>query len=177
MKRLAIYCGARSGRDDKYRQAAANLASQLAKRGIGIVYGGGHTGLMGVVADAALAAGGEVIGVIPSTLHDKEVGHTGLSQLIHVKTMHERKATMAQLADGFLALPGGIGTLDELIEIWCWAGLGDHHKPCACFDVDQYWQALFDLLDHIEQEGFAHSSAELARLASPEEVLRWLNLS
>ncbi len=175
--RLAIYCGARLGKHKQYQQAAAQLATHLAQQGIGIVYGGGHTGLMGTIADAALAAGGEVIGVIPHALELREVGHTGLSQMIRVASMHERKAKMAELADGFLALPGGIGTLDELIEIWCWAGLGDHSKPCACYNINHYWQALLDLLQHFEHEGFAHPSGELQRLNSPQQVTEWLKNS
>ncbi len=171
LKRIAIYCGAKAGNSPAYAEAAAQLARTLAEAGIGIVYGGSRNGLMGIVADTALAAGGEVIGVIPDLLNKNEHAHPHLTHLYHVASMHERKALMAQLADGFIALPGGIGTLDELIEIWCWAGMGSHAKPCACLDVNQYWQPLFDLLGHIEQEGFAHGERQLLRSDDPAQLL------
>ena len=171
MQRIAIYCGARSGNDPKYAKAAEQLAHYLAQQGIGIVYGGSNSGLMGIIADTALAAGGEVIGVIPDSLHKREIAHSGLSTLHHVAGMHERKALMAELANAFVALPGGIGTLDELIEIWCWAGMGAHSKPCACYEVDNYWQPLFDLLSHVQQEGFAHGERQLLRASTPEQLL------
>lgn len=170
MKRVAIYCGSRPGNDAKYAQAAHELASWLAAQGIGIVYGGSITGLMGIVADSALAAGGEVIGVIPDWLNKREVGHPGLTELHHVAGMHERKAMMAELADAFIALPGGVGTLDELIEIWCWAGMGSHSKPCLCYDVDGYWQPLFDLLRHVHSEGFAHGNEEILRVTDTTQL-------
>ncbi|MAD45794.1 MAG: TIGR00730 family Rossman fold protein [Oceanospirillaceae bacterium] len=171
MKRVAIYCGSRRGNDDKYAGAAAAVATALADAGIGIVYGGSNTGLMGVVADNALAAGGEVIGVIPEGLFQREVAHQALTDLRYVKGMHERKAMMAGLADAFIALPGGIGTLDELIEIWCWAGIGSHSKPCLCYDVDNYWQPLFDLLQHIHSEGFAHGNETLLKVSDTGALL------
>ncbi|MDK2779047.1 MAG: TIGR00730 family Rossman fold protein [Pseudomonadota bacterium] len=175
MKRVAIYCGSRHGNSEKYAQAAAAVATALAQQGIGIVYGGSKTGLMGIVADAALAAGGEVTGVIPDALTRREVAHPGLTALHHVDSMHTRKAMMADLADAFIALPGGVGTLDEMIEIWCWAGMGAHSKPCLCYDVDNYWQPLFDLLSHVRQEGFAHGNEQLLRASTPADLLQQLS--
>ena len=171
IRRIAVYCGSRMGHSPAYAQAAVGLAQTLAQAGIGIVYGGSRNGLMGVLADAALAAGGEVIGVIPDLLNKNEHAHPGLTHLYHVSSMHERKALMAQLADAFIALPGGVGTLDELIEIWCWAGMGSHAKPCGCLDVNNYWQPLFDLLAHIQHEGFAHGERQLLRSDHPQRLL------
>src|SRR5689334_13523463 len=135
VKRVCVFCGSSPGARPAYAAAAAALARCLVTRGLGLVYGGGNVGLMGVLADAALAAGGEVIGVIPRALVDLEVAHTGLRDLRVVDSMHERKATMAELADAFVALPGGMGTLEELFEVWTWAQLGLHAKPCALLDV------------------------------------------
>jgi len=174
MKRVAIYCGSRRGNDEKYSDAAAAVAVALAEAGIAIVYGGSNTGLMGVVADNALAAGGEVIGIIPDGLFQREIAHQGLTELHYVTGMHERKAMMAELADAFIALPGGIGTLDELIEIWCWAGIGSHSKPCLCYDVDNYWKPLFELLMHIHSEGFAHGDETLLNVSDPQSLVKML---
>lgn len=176
IKRVAIYCGARFGDNPQFQQGAGALAAWLANQGIGIVYGGGHAGLMGVVADSALEAGGEVIGVIPGLLTDRELGHQNLTRLEHVSSMHERKARMAELADAFIALPGGIGTLDELIEIWCWSGLGDHNKPIICFDIDQFWQPFFDLLKHVEETGFAHHQKPMLRVQNFDELAALFSL-
>jgi hypothetical protein len=170
IKRVAIYCGAKHGNNPAFEQSARDLAGWLAKNNIEIVYGGGHTGLMGVIADAALDAGGKVIGVIPDTLYQREVAHQGLTRLEHVDSMHERKARMAELADAFIALPGGIGTLDELIEVWCWAGLGDHDKPIICFDVDDFWQPFFNLLNHVESTGFSHHQKPMLRANNCDEL-------
>lgn len=170
IKRVAIYCGAKSGDNPLFAQGAAQLAAWLAQQGIGIVYGGGHAGLMGVIADAALEHQGEVIGVIPDTLYQREVGHTALTRMEHVSSMHERKARMAELADAFIALPGGIGTLDELVEIWCWAGLGDHNKPILCYDIESFWQPFFDLLTHVEATGFAHHQKPMLRVHNLDEL-------
>ena len=153
-KRLCIFCGSSHGSNPIYAEAAKNVGSELARRGIGLVYGGGNVGLMGVVADAVLAAGGNVIGVIPEALMAKEVGHRGLPDLRIVKTMHERKALMAELADGFVALPGGIGTFEEFFEIVTWAQLGLHAKPCGLFNVNGFYNPLLHLLDHAIEEGF-----------------------
>jgi uncharacterized protein (TIGR00730 family) len=152
--RLCVFSGSSSGVDPAYALAAAELGHALAVRGIGLVYGGASVGLMGAVADAALAAGGEVIGVIPRALFDKEIGHAGLSELRVVDSMHERKALMAELSDGFIALPGGAGTLEELFEVWTWAQLGYHREPCALLDVAGYYAQLTAFLDHVVTEGF-----------------------
>lgn len=174
LKRVAIYCGSLSGNDSKYAKAAATLARFLADQEIGIVYGGSRTGLMGIVADAAIAAGGEVIGVVPANLSQREKTHPHLTQTHFVDSMHERKALMATLSDAFVALPGGIGTLDELVEIWCWAKIGDHSKACACYDVDNFWQPFFDLLAHIDHQGFAHPGSAILRVDTPETLLKKL---
>ena len=171
LQRVAIYCGSRMGHDPKYAQAAADLASFLAKQRIGIVYGGSRTGLMGTVADAALQEGGEVIGVVPANLSQREKTHPNLTTTHFVESMHQRKAMMADLADAFVALPGGIGTLDELIEIWCWAKIGDHNKACVCYDVDDFWQPFFDLLLHIDNQGFSHPGSAMLRADSPPSLL------
>ena len=151
--RIAVFTGSRPG-PDTHREAAAALAAGLAEAGVGVVYGGGHVGLMGVVADAALAAGGEVVGVIPQHLFDDEVAHPGLSQLEVVASMHERKARMAELADAFVALPGAAGTLEELFEAWTWGMLGLHAKPVALLDVDGFWQPLLDQLRRMADDGY-----------------------
>jgi uncharacterized protein (TIGR00730 family) len=173
MDRLCVFCGSSSGRDPAYSVLAAQLGRALAQRRIGLVYGGGRVGLMGVLADAALAAGGEVIGVIPKTLLDREVGHRGLTQLRVVDSMHSRKALMAELADGFVALPGGIGTLEELFEVWTWAQLGMHRKPCGLLDAGGFFTPLVSFLDHVVATGFLRSTsrAMLAVAASPEDLL------
>lgn len=154
MKRLCVFCGANSGHDPRYMKAAAALGRSIAQAGLGLVYGGASIGLMGAVADAALAEGGEVIGVIPQTLVAREVAHHGLSDLRIVTSMHERKALMADLSDGFIALPGGVGTLEELFEVWTWSHLGLHRKPCALLDVDGFYRGLSGFLDHVDREGF-----------------------
>lgn len=152
--KLAIYCGSSEGRDPKYIEQATAVGRALAQRGIGIVYGGGRVGLMGAVADAALAEGGTVIGVIPKALEAREVAHRGLSELHVVADMHERKALMAELSDGFIALPGGIGTLEELFESWTWGLLGFHRKPCALLNADGYYDELRRFIDKMVDEGF-----------------------
>ena len=139
--RIAVFLGSSPG-PDHHRAAAAGLGRAIAEAGHGLVYGGAHVGLMGVLADAALAAGGEVVGVLPQNLVEREVGHSGLTRLELVGSMHERKARMADLADAFVALPGGTGTLDELIEIMTWSQLGLHAKPVALYDVDEFWGAV-----------------------------------
>ncbi len=154
MKRLCVFCGANSGHDPRYVDAAAALGRSIAQAGLGLVYGGASIGLMGAVADAALAEGGEVIGVIPQTLVAREVAHHGLSDLRVVTSMHERKALMADLSDGFIALPGGVGTLEELFEVWTWSHLGLHRKPCGLLDVAGFYSGLGRFIDHVQQEGF-----------------------
>jgi hypothetical protein len=154
LRRLCVFCGAQPGARPAYREAAAAFGWLLAESGIGVVYGGASIGLMAAVADAALEAGGEVIGVIPQALVDREVAHHGLSDLRIVHSMHERKALMAELSDGFVALPGGVGTLEELFEVWTWSHLGLHRKPCALLDVQGFYSGLHTFVDHMETEGF-----------------------
>lgn len=154
MQRICIYCGSSPGKLPIYREAAEQLALELVSRNIGLVYGGASIGIMGVVADAVLAHGGKVIGVIPKVLVDKEVSHQHLTELKVVSSMHERKALMAELADGFIALPGGLGTLEELFEILTWAQLGLHQKPCALLNVNGYYDALIGFLDQAVVEQF-----------------------
>ena len=153
-KRLCVFCGSSHGANPAYAEAAKTAGNELARRGIGLVYGGGNVGLMGVIADAVLAAGGDVIGVIPEALMAKEVGHRGLPDLRVVKTMHERKALMAELSDGFVALPGGVGTFEEFFEIVTWAQLGLHSKPCALLNVNGFYDPLLRLMDHAIAERF-----------------------
>jgi uncharacterized protein (TIGR00730 family) len=171
--RVCVYAGSNPGRDPAYAEAARELARVLARRGIGVVYGGGRVGLMGVLADSTLAAGGEVIGVIPQDLMDREIGHAGLTELRVVGSMHERKALMAELSDGFVALPGGVGTLEELIEIYTWSQLGIHDKPMGVLNVSGYYDALAALLDHAVREGFLREQhrAALHVASTPDELL------
>jgi hypothetical protein len=155
MRRVCVFCGSSPGRRGVYAEAARRLGRTLAGRGIGLVYGGASVGLMGAVADAVLDAGGaEVIGVIPEALVRKEVVHSGLPDLRVVGSMHERKALMAELSDGFVALPGGIGTLEELFEVWTWAQLGVHPKPCGLLDVAGFYAPLGAFMDQVVREGF-----------------------
>ena len=154
IRRICVFCGASPGRDPSYRELASAVGTGLARRGIGLVYGGGQVGLMGTIADAALAAGGEVIGVIPQGLVDRELAHPGLTELRVVTTLHERKAVMADLADAFIALPGGLGTLEELAEVTSWAQLQLHAKPIGLLDDGRYWSSLLAWLDHAATEGF-----------------------
>jgi uncharacterized protein (TIGR00730 family) len=151
--RIAVFTGSHAG-PPSHAVAAAAFARELAEAGVGIVYGGGRVGMMGVVADAALAAGGEVVGVIPQHLVDDEVAHSGLPRLEVVPSMHERKAVMADLADAFVALPGAAGTLEELFEAWTWGMLGLHEKPTVLFDVDRFWQPLLGQLRRMVDDGY-----------------------
>ncbi|MEW2499016.1 MULTISPECIES: TIGR00730 family Rossman fold protein [unclassified Amycolatopsis] len=154
LRRICVFCGSSMGFSPAYAEAAAELGKLLAQRGIGLVYGGASVGTMGVVADAALAAGGEVIGVIPEALSSVEIAHAGLTELHVVPDMHQRKAKMAALSDGFLTLPGGAGTLEELFEVWTWAQLGLHSKPIGLVDVGGYYGPLVSFADHMVTEGF-----------------------
>ena len=174
--RLCVFAGSSRGNRPRYPAAARALGTLCASRGIGIVYGGGHVGLMGVVADAALAAGGEVIGVIPERLVELELAHAGLTRLHVTSSMHERKAQMADLSDAFVALPGGIGTLEELFETWTWAQLGYHSKPCGLLDVDGYYQPLIAMVDQmVEQEFLAGQDRRLLLVEDdPERMLALL---
>jgi uncharacterized protein (TIGR00730 family) len=154
MRRVCVFSGSCFGRRPEFTTAARGLGRAIAAMGAGLVYGGASVGLMGEVADAALGAGGAVIGVIPQMFVDRKVAHDGLAQLVVVETMHERKARMVELADGFVALPGGFGTLDELFEVLTWAQLAIHGKPVGLLDVDGFWGPLMALVDHMVREGF-----------------------
>jgi uncharacterized protein (TIGR00730 family) len=175
IRSICVFCGASTGRDPGYAAAAARTGETLARRGIRVIYGGGRLGLMGTVADAALAAGGEVIGVIPRGLVDRELAHPGLTELRIVGTLHERKAAMAELADGFVALPGGLGTLEELAEVLSWAQLDLHAKPIGLLDVGGYFGALESFLDHAVAEGFLaeRNRRLLLRDDDLERLLGW----
>jgi len=155
IRRLCVYCGSSGAVHQQYREAASELGTRLAAAGIGVVYGGGRVGLMGILADAALAAGGEVIGIIPARLRDAELAHSGATELVVVESMHERKRMMAEKADAFAILPGGIGTLDEMFETVSWKQLGLHSKPILLADIGGYWAPLRALLDGIVEKGFA----------------------
>jgi uncharacterized protein (TIGR00730 family) len=174
IRRLCIFCGASPGRDAAYGELATAVGTGLARRGIGVVYGGSRIGMMGAVADAALASGGEVIGVIPRHLVSREVAHGGLTEQHVVETLHERKAEMAALSDGFIALPGGLGTLEELAEVASWAQLGLHAKPIGLLGPPGYWDALLEWLDHAVEEGFI-SPANRALVALDPDLERLLD--
>ena len=172
--RVCVFCGSNSGSDSAYVDAARTLGRLFAREGIALVYGGGSVGLMGEVADAMLGAGGEVIGVIPHALWAREVGHRGLTDLRIVETMHERKAMMADLADAFIALPGGLGTLEEIFEIWTWAQLGLHAKPLGFLDVNGFYKPLMQFLDRAVRERFVREEHRgIAMIdADPEALLQ-----
>jgi uncharacterized protein (TIGR00730 family) len=189
MKSICIFCGSSLGNKEVYRQAAVEVGKAIALQQLRLVYGGGDIGLMGVVADAALEVGGEVIGVIPKHLQEREVGHDGLTKLYVVDSMHQRKALMAELADGFIALPGGFGTYEEFCEILTWSQLGLHAKPCGLLNVDGFFDPLLALFDRAVDDGFlrpeyrsmvltAYSIDELLMRLShykPVHVERWLD--
>lgn len=158
MKRIAIFCGSRSGKKDIYLKQARLLGQELVQRNIAIVYGGSSIGLMGAIADEMMDAGGEVIGVIPDSLFQKEVAHQNITQLYRVGTMHERKFKMYDLAEAFIIMPGGIGTLDEFFEVITWIAIGEHDKPCAIYNIDQYYTPLLSLLKHMADEQFVDQS-------------------
>ena len=164
MERVCVFCGASPGRSPAYLEAARAFGTEAAGRGLGLVYGGGRVGMMGAVADAALAAGGEAVGVIPRELVQRELAHEGVTELRVVDSLHERKAMMAGLADAFVALPGGFGTLDELLEQLTWSQLGLHAKPIGLFDVEDYWRPLIALARHATAEGFVRE-IDLAAIA------------
>ena len=154
MKRICVYCGSSPGRKPEYRDAAKALGHELAARGLGLVYGGASVGVMGAVADAVLKKGGQAIGVIPLALATREVAHSGLDELFVVDSMHERKAKMAELSDGFIALPGGWGTIEEIFEMLTWAQLGLHQKPCGLLNISGYYDHLFSFLEHAIDQRF-----------------------
>jgi uncharacterized protein (TIGR00730 family) len=158
MNRVCVFCGSSKGYQPIYAQSARALGTLLAGKGIGLVYGGGNVGLMGIVADAVMEGGGEAIGVIPEALVQRELAHRAITELIVVRSMHERKAKMAELSDAFIAMPGGYGTFEEFCEIITWAQLGLHRKPCAILNVEGYYDPLLALFDRAVSEGFVHPS-------------------
>jgi uncharacterized protein (TIGR00730 family) len=168
IKRVLVFCGSSPGARPEYAESAAALGRLLAGRGLGLVYGGASVGLMGAVADGALAAGGEVIGVIPRGLVEREIGHPGLTELREVSTMHERKALMAELSDAVIALPGGTGTLDELFELFTWSQLGLIRMPIGLLDVAGYWQPLLAMLDHMVAERLLRAEHRATLLVSTD---------
>ena len=172
VKSVCVYCGSLSGTAPAYRESARKLGQILAKSRIGLVYGGGSIGLMGILADAVLAAGGEVTGIIPGHLHKSEIGHKGATRLVVVGSMHERKQKMFELADAFAILPGGLGTIEEAMEIITWRQLGLHDKPIFLIDAANYWAPLVALFDHVIAQGFARKEArDLFRLLPRAEDL------
>ena len=173
MKSVCVFCGSSAGRDPFFAEMAARMGENLARRGARLIYGGGSVGLMGIIADATLAAGGEAIGVIPRFLWEKEVGHKSLSKMHIVETMHERKAKMAELADAFVAMPGGLGTLEEIFEIWTWAQLGVHKKPIGFLNVSGYYDPLLLALDSMVEKGLLHPLHRAMALSfeDPEALL------
>jgi len=189
MRRICVFCGSSPGSRVEYRAATEKLGAELVRRSIGLVYGGGNVGLMGVLADAVLKAGGEAVGVIPENLMAREVGHNGLTKLHVVHSMHERKALMADLSDAFIALPGGFGTLEEFCEVLTWAQLGLHAKPCGILNVLGYYSPLLAMFDHAVKERFLkqenrrlvvarESATELLRALEqwrPALVEKWLD--
>jgi uncharacterized protein (TIGR00730 family) len=173
-RRICIFCGSSLGNRPVYRAAAERMGRLLVDRGLELVYGGGNIGLMGVIADTVLGRGGKVIGVIPESLMAKEVGHRGLTELRVVSSMHERKAVMSDLSDGFIALPGGFGTLEEFSEVVTWSQLGLQSKPCALLNVERYYDPLLELFDHAVREGFLNTANRRLVLddEDPEQLLQ-----
>jgi uncharacterized protein (TIGR00730 family) len=185
---VCVFCGSRVGSSPSYVEAARCMGKALARRGLGLVYGGGRIGLMGAVADAALEEGGQVVGVIPEALLAREIAHADLTKLHVVGTMHERKKLMAELSDGFVALPGGYGTLEEFLEVLSWAQLRIHEKPCALLDVNGFWEPLSALFDEVVAEGFVlpnhrslvlqeqdpHALLDLMEHYTPPEMRKWV---
>lgn len=188
LKAICVYCGSNPGRNADYRAAAVALGQELVARGLKLVYGGAEVGLMGAVADAVLEAGGHVTGIMPQALVEKEIAHKRLSAMHVVSSMHERKRMMADLSDGFVALPGGVGTMEEIFEVWTWAQLGHHDKPCGLLNIAGYYDRLAAFLDHQAAEGFVRAEhramltveAEPARLLDafaayePPRVAKWV---
>lgn len=179
MRRVCVFCGSSAGADPAYRDCAEQLGAELTRRNIGLVYGGGNVGLMGAIADLVIQAGGEAIGVIPQHLMTREIGHNRLTKLHVVRSMHERKAMMADLSDAFIALPGGFGTLEEFCEVLTWSQLGLHAKPCGIVNVRGYYTPLLRMLDHAVEERFLKPQNRALVLAreTPTELLeafeRW----
>lgn len=191
MKRICVFCGSNKGVRSAYITAAKALGQAFVKKNIGLVYGGGKVGLMGVIADEVLALGGEAIGIIPQSLVQREVAHQNLTKQHIVNTMHERKALMAELSDGFIAMPGGMGTFDEFCEILTWAQLGIHQKPCGILNVENYFTSLLTMFDHAVAEGFLRDLHRAMILAAtepdglldalaayqPQQAEKWLDLN
>ena len=190
LKRICVYCGSSLGTRPAYQKAAQRLGELMAERGIGLVFGGGCIGLMGAIADAVLANGGEAIGVIPESLVRREIGHRGVTKLHVVETMHQRKKLMADLSDAFIALPGGYGTLEEICETVTWSQLGIQQKPCGLLNIESYWEGLLQFLDHATREQFIRAEnrplflvastpeqmlEELAAWKPPAHIERWLD--
>lgn len=176
VKSICVYCGANAGASPRFAEEARALARALVERNLSLVYGGGNVGLMGIIADEVLRLGGEVTGVIPTALVEREVGHTGLTRQFIVKDMHERKAMMAQLADGFIAMPGGMGTLEELFEMLTWSQLGIHTKPIGLLNVDGFYDSLAGFISHASEQGFIrpHHAALMMVESAPEALLNRL---
>lgn len=177
IKRVAVYCGSASGADPLFADAARDLGRAMVERGLELVYGGGRLGLMGIIADTVIDAGGVAYGVIPRALVDKEVAHTGLTDLYTVTTMHERKAMMTDLCDAFICLPGGIGTLDEMFEAWTWNALGYHAQPFALLNVAGFWSPFVEFMTHVSESGFL-SKPRLEQMIvadTPEEAINLLD--
>ena len=173
LRRVCVFCGSSFGNNPYHRAAAEQFATLLAQNGIGIVYGGARNGLMGAVADAALVAGGEVVGVLPRSMAAREIAHSGITALHLVDTLHERKALMAELSDAFVALPGGVGTFEEIFEAWSWAQIGLHQKPCALLNTDGFYSGLLAFLQSTVDAGFvrAESRALLRTESEPDALL------
>ena len=177
VKRLAVYCGSAPGAQAVFAEATRATAQAMVSCGVELVYGGGRLGLMGLIADSVLDLGGQVYGVIPAALIELEVAHEGVTELHRVETMHERKAKMTELSDAFLALPGGIGTLDELFEAWSWNALGYHAKPFCLLNVEGFWDGMIDFIDHATRSGFLSQQrrSQLLVAQTPDEALELLD--
>ncbi len=177
MPNICVYCGSSSGNDPTFTAVATDLGSTIAAHGYGLVYGGASIGLMGAVADSVLAAAGSVTGVIPKSLADKEIAHTGLTELVITRSMHERKTRMAALSDAFIALPGGLGTLEELFEIWTWAQLGFHKNPIALLNANHYYDKLIEFLKDATAKGFIKTAHQEMLLVAdnPEDLIHKIN--
>lgn len=168
MNHITVFCGSRHGASNRYREGAAQLGRELARRNLTLVYGGSRVGLMGTLADAALEEGGSVIGIIPAFLRDREIAHERLTKLVIVENMHERKRQMAELADGFIVLPGGLGTMEEFFEVFTWHHIGLHRKPCGILNLDGYYDPLLVLLDHMTEQTFISPETREALLVDDD---------
>jgi uncharacterized protein (TIGR00730 family) len=177
IKRIAVYCGSAAGTDPRFADSARAMGEAIVERGLELVYGGGRLGLMGIVADTVIDAGGTAYGVIPRALVDKEVAHTGLTDLYTVTTMHERKAKMTELCDAFVCLPGGIGTLDELYEAWTWNALGYHAQPFALLNVADFWTPFVEFMEHVSASGFLSGQRlkQMIVASDPNEAINLLD--